>query len=570
MSFDYDVAIVGSGVAGALCAWKLSQRAGVDPRRIVILEAGHNGIDSTQRDEFHRVFLDDRAQRFWGGPYSKLGSKAFVPWPERPDRPAEEKYYEQNPVGAKKEVFKGYYVRAAGGSTWAWRGNTPRMIAPDFELKSRHGVGDDWPIGYGALEPWYQQAEQALGVSGDTASWNGLHGSPRSAPFPMKEIVLSSGDRKMKAALDGQVVDQVPVTVLATPQARNSKFYDGRPACEGNSNCIPLCPIGAKYDATVHLRKAVAAGVELRTGCVVTALEPGDTADTVTRVRYRNWRSADRSLDRVVTAKVVVLAANAIETPKILLLSPKLKYAADPNTPTGRYLMDHVQQEVTALFPEHLYPFRGPQSLAGIEAFREGPFRSTSAAFRMTVGNDGWGRKENPALTLDRLLDPPAGAPLFGKALAAKIEDRITRMVRISYSCEVLPDPANRVELSAQVDPLGIRRPKLTFQIGDYTWQGLEHGHSVATTLFNGIGGIEELSPTEVEPDYNTAAHLMGTCRMGSNPTTSVVNAIGRTHDYNNLYVVGSAVFTTGATANPTLTLAALALRTADQVGAQL
>lgn len=565
MTFDYDVAIIGSGVSGALCAWQLVESKKVAPGRIVILEAGHNGLDSRQRDEFHRGFLDDRSRRGWSGPYAGLASKGFAPWPEQPDKPALEKYYDQNPVGPKNEVFRGYYIRVAGGSTWAWRGNTPRLVAGDFVLKDKYGVGDNWPIRYEQLEPDYHRAEQALGVSGDHDEWNGLHGSPRSEPFPMPHIALSHGDKLMKAALDGQNVDGVPILVRSTPQARNSERYDARPACEGNSNCIPLCPIGAKYDATVHLNKVIKAGVELRTGCVVTALEPGDGADTVNVIRYRDWRSSDRTVDRKLTAKVIVLAAHAVETPKILLLSSKLAYANDAETPVGRYLMDHVQQEATGLFPKHLYPFRGPQSLCGIEDFRDGSFRKDHAPFRMTVGNDGWGRREAPPQTLDGLIDPPGAKPLFGKELRRAIEDRITRMVRISYSCEVLPSRDNRVQLSPLVDPLGIPRPRLTFQVGDYTWKGLERGRAVATGLLARIG-CTDIAPDKLEESYNTAAHIMGTCRMGDDKKTSVVNAHGRSHLYKNLYVVGSSVFTTAGTANPTLTIAALTIRTARAI----
>lgn len=569
-AFDYDVIIVGSGVAGALCAWRLFNSPGVDPRRILILEAGHNRLDSSQRDEFHRLFLDDRSRRFWAGPYTKVAVRDFAPAPEKPDRPAEETYYDQNPAGPKSEVFKGYYLRMAGGSTWAWRGNTPRFVANDFRMRSLYGVGEDWPISYGDLEDHYLAAEKELGVSGDLREWAEIAGTKRTKPFPMPAIALSYGDQIMKRALDGTDLDGVKIRVRATPQARNSEDYDGRPACKGNSICIPLCPIGAKYDATVHLNKVIRAGVELRTGCVVTALGTAGDASQVHVVKYKNWRSADRTLERKVSAKVVVLAANAIETPKILLLSKGLRYASE-ETAAGRYLMDHVQQEVTAIHPEALYPFRGPQSLAGIEDFRDGQFRAKHAAFRMTVGNDGWGRKENPANSLDSLIDPSAGPPLFGRALREGIEKRISHMVRISYSCEVLPDPNNRVTLSDRVDGYGIRRPRLTFSLGDYTWEGLRRAYEVATRLFTRIPGITELAPAAFDDrEFNTAAHIMGTCRMGTDQNSSVVNAYGRTHDYTNLYIVGSSVFTTGATGNPTLTLSTLTLRTADDIVGQL
>src|SRR5262249_44427846 len=160
------------------------------------------------------------------------------------------------------------------------------------------------------------------------------------------------------AKIDGKTVRGTKVHVVTTPQARNSEFFDGRPACEGHSNCIPLCPIQAKYDATIHLRRALEnPKVELRTGVVVTRLEKGRNGRVQT-VHYIDWKSADAPAAKSVRGQTVVLAAHAIETPKILLMSNNLGNSSDQ---VGRNLMDHIQFELIASFPESLYPFRGPQ-----------------------------------------------------------------------------------------------------------------------------------------------------------------------------------------------------------------
>jgi choline dehydrogenase-like flavoprotein len=202
------------------------------------------------------------------------------------------------------------------------------------------------------------------------------------------------------------------------------------------------------------------------------------------------------------------------------------------------------------------------------EVFRDGPFRKEAAAFRMTVGNDGWGRRELPGKTLDDLLTPEKLT--FGKDLRDSVEKRITRMFRISYSCEMLPRAENRIFLSADKDAYGIPRPKFDFKLSDYEWKGLEKGFRAARQMMESIKvgnqQVEEIRPEHFEKKFNTAAHPMGTCRMGTDKAKSVVNADGLTHAHENLYIVGSSVFTTGATANPTLTLAALALRKADAV----
>jgi choline dehydrogenase-like flavoprotein len=362
----------------------------------------------------------------------------------------------------------------------------------------------------------------------------------------------------------------VKIRVRNTPQARATETYiprdgydkpydgfDARHVCEGNSNCIPLCPNGAKYDAGVHLRAASQNNGEFNmlTGSVVTQILK-DAQGRVTTVEYKNWRAKDKDNVEKANANVIILAANAIESAKILLLSD----LANSSDQVGRNLMDHLQDEVTALFPVELFPFRGPQSTCSIEDFRDGLFRNDHSAIRMTIGNDGHARARSPIDVLDEQLDNK----IFGDELRKKIAGDIPRMLRIGFSTEMLPDPNNRITLSDKKDEYGLQRPRITFSAAPYTYDGLKKGHEIAIELLDGIPNIDKTTIKEREwiRKWNTAAHIMGTCRMGNDPGTSVVNANGRTHDHENLYIVGSSVFTTSGTANPTLTAAALALKT--------
>ena len=227
--------------------------------------------------------------------------------------------------------------------------------------------------------------------------------------------------------------------------------------------------------------------------------------------------------------------------------------------------MDHLQEEVTAYFPVSVYPFRGPQSTCSIEDFRDGPFRKNRSAIRMTIGNDGHGRARSPTDVMDGYLDKAT----FGNNLREALEKDITRMFRISFSTELLPNPKNRVTLSDKLDGYGLPRPNIHFEVDPYTYDALKKGHEIAITLLDSIPGIDKERIKEREwqrGKWNTAAHIMGTCRMGNDPKTSVVNTEGQTHDCPNLYIVGGSVLTTSGTANPTLTTAALALKTADVV----
>jgi glucose dehydrogenase len=564
----YDVVIVGSGVAGALTAWKLAELGNY---RILILEAGDNGITNGQRVQFHHMMdtQGNRSDPF--APYMDLESRRFAPQAENSQRELDKQradpdnYYDY--ADDSLDAFKASYNRLVGGSTWAWRGNTPRYLPSDFRMQSRYSVGRDWPIDYNEIEPWYAQAEHELGVSGEHDEADGLFGGWRSQPFPMRGIPMTYSDRMVKQTIEGKTVRGTTVRVVTTPQARNSRAFDDRPACEGHSSCIPLCPIGAKYDATVHLKRALAhPHVKLRKGAVVTRL--GKAGDgKVSAVYFKDWKSGDPTKEHQVTGKIVVLAAHAVETPKILLASNGL---ANASGQVGKNLMDHIQFEQIAMFPQPLYPFRGPQSVAAIEAFRDGDFRSQRSGFRMTIGNDGWGRAGSPATVIDGLLK----GGHYGSTLPGLIADAIPKMLRLSFSTEMLPMAGNRIELSDKVDAIGIRRPKFRFEIGAYVEEALREGVETAKELFGLMGAI--IQPKALDNavtgrmNWNTAAHIMGTTIMGDNPADSVVNRWGRAHDTPNLWIMGSSVFASSATANPTLTIAALTLRSAQAIHREL
>lgn len=565
MKHEYDVIVIGSGVAGALAAWKLAQ---LGEYKILILEAGDNGISAGQRLQFHHMMDTQGSRGDMYAPYKDLESRKYAPAAENsqrdlaPQKSDPNNYYDYTEASA--DPFKASYNRMVGGSTWSWRGNTPRFIPSDFCLNKTFGVGRDWPLDYNELEPWYCQAEAELGISGNHDEWDGLHGGYRSQAFPMSGIPLSYSDQQVKVRIHGKTARGTTVHVVTTPQARNTSAYDNRPACEGHSNCIPLCPIQAKYDATVHLRRALQHPcVELRTRAVVTRFEKGKDG-RVSKVHYIDWTTDDKPKERTVHGERIILAAHAIETPKILLNSNGL---ANSSGQVGCNLMDHVQFELTATFPDPLYPFRGPQSIASIEDFRDGSFRNVRSGFRMTIGNDGWGRSGSPATVIEGLLKEHK----YGSTLPGAIAELIPKMLRLSFSTEMLANPANRIDLSDKKDALGIRRPRFTFDVGDYSKAGLAEAFETARELFGLMGAA--INPKSLADNqqtnpqkWNTAAHIMGTTIMGDDPKDSVVDRWGRAHDVPNLWIVGSSVFATSATANPTVTLAALSLRTAQAI----
>jgi glucose dehydrogenase len=542
---SFDVVIIGAGVAGALIADALAARQ----VKVLLLEAGETGGD--------RGALTARwaaaTVKGLGTPYI-ASEPSRIPGPEQPATEADRKnardvYYDQQ----TPEKYLSTYERRVGGTTWHWLGHTPRLLPNDFRLHTTYGVGVDWPLSYAGLEPWYCRAETELGVAGDDAEWQNVHGAFRSQPFPMSKIWPSWSDEMFSRALGEVPVSGRRLAVLSTPSARNSQAYDGRPPCAGNASCVPICPIGAKYDGSVHVNKSVAKGARLWEKSVALRLEK-DADGGVRTVHFKRW---DQSED-TVRGRMLIVAANAIETAKLLLLSG----VANSSDQVGRNLMDHLQKAVLGTAREPVYPFRGPPSTSGIETFRDGDFRKVHGAFRMSLGNDGWSRTGSPQTDVARLIET---AGLFGRELRERLFHDVSRQVRMSCSVEVLPNPSNRVTVSPLKDSFGVPRPQLHFATDDYTRGAFGPALDVIEDVLRAYGAT--VTSLDRNPqNYSGAGHIMGTCRMGFDAKTAVVDADCRSFDHPNLYVVGAATFPTCGTANPTLTAAALALRAADHV----
>jgi choline dehydrogenase-like flavoprotein len=377
--------------------------------------------------------------------------------------------------------------------------------------------------------------------------------APRSRPYPLPGIPLSYLDQRVAAA-----VSKLGYAVQPTPQARNSQRYQNRPPCCGSSSCIPICPVQAKYDAMVHVTQAERAGAELIDQAIVSAVEIG--ADG--RVSGLRFKRPDGSEARA-TAKVYVIAAHGIETPKLLLQSrtaERPQGVANSSDQVGRNLMDHPTRLSWALGAEPLWPYRGPLSTAGIESPRSGEWRGDYGAFRVQFQNRGW---DWPMATPSHTVRTLADRGLRGADLARALADHSARELTLVTMVEQLPSAENRIVPDGDHrDALGLPRPRITFRIGDYSRRALDRGQHIHQEIFGAM------SATEIQHGSTifSAGHIMGTYRMGSNPKTSVVSAEQRAHDHHNLFLLGSGVFPTGAASNPTLTIAALALRAVDAI----
>jgi choline dehydrogenase-like flavoprotein len=658
----YDVVIVGAGIAGTLVAKALGQQG----KRVLILEAGPQ-TPPTNRERYLEYFYLASAKTpeapypplTGADPASQATPRATVAdtfpsnivpdWPEKVKQPDGYIYDPRQSYLLQKgpHPFASTYERVAGGTTWHWLGTSLRFLENDFKMKTVYGVERDWPFGVDELLPWYNEAEHQIGVAADAAVQEeelgpiGLRYAPPDYRYPMQGIPKSLVDDAVAAAVDGTSgfvgFEGMETVVTPTPQGRNSQPQGSRRTCAGNTNCIPICPIQAKYDATVTLSEAMNTGrVDLISQAVATRVVVGENG-RVTGIEYQRWEQDGdgpiRTTKATATGTVFVLAAHAIETPKLLLMSRRGDQAgladgvANGSCMVGRNLMDHPLYLSWSLLEAKAYGYRGPLSTSGIESLRDGPFRSQRAAWRVEIGNEGWNFSAgDPWTTVGDFVTGgnasqlnPSERVLFGDALVATLNDVFPRQWRMGFLVEQTADPANRVTLSESLtDGLGLPRPEIHYDLSDYTKLGFVYAEIFARQVYQRMGvrnytenprrvtgpdgpvqnptwfGLqpewrlifEALPPELKDPrvtnlpasaggvpegfQYFGSGHVVGTTVMGGAASDSVLDPDQRSWDHPNLFMLGSGNFPTVTTANPTLTLAALALKAVGPILAAL
>jgi choline dehydrogenase-like flavoprotein len=520
---DADVCVIGAGPAGALVADRLAAAG----REVVILDAGPR---FDERDRIERM------------------ERAIRPAYDRPD--VWDVGGERDAHSASGEWFyplNHARVKGIGGSTLHWQGMVMRLHEDDFDSASERGAGVDWPIDYEDLRPYYAEAEREMGVSGAD---DNPYGPPREEPFPNPPFPPSHSDSVFAEACETLGIDMHSV-----PNARNSEPYDGRGACVGYGTCQPVCPSGAKYDAGVHVRAAEQKGATVIDRATVAELDHGPD-----RIEAARYATPDGEYHRQ-EADAFVLAAGGVETPRLLLLSESEHYPdglANSSGLVGKYFMDHLFAGMGGRIDEETR-----QNHVGFLTSESHQFYDEADAdvgpFKLEFFNYAGPSPVDQALRGDE----------WGDDLLDSLRDSYGTHVAVGALVEQLPREDSYVGLDPEeTDHLGNPVPDVHWNVGDRALRTIERANEIQRSILEELDADIEWTagPDSTGPAY----HHTGTTRMGTDPAESVVTPDLRTHDLENCWIASSSAFPTGGAANPTLTIAALALRAAERVDAAL
>ena len=506
------VVIVGSGAGGGTMAYELT-KAGIP---CVVLEAGPYLKPEDYVNDEWEAFL----QMAWLDARTTSGS-----WRVAKDFPG----------------VPAWLVKAVGGTTTHWAGATPRFFDYEFKALSTYGEIEgatllDWPISLDELAPYYDKAERKMGSTH-------RHGRP---PLP--------ANNNYKVFANG--AERVGYKLYATgPYATNAEPYDGRPGSIQDGFNFQGDKNGSKWNIAVReIPRALDTGLlDLRPQSHVVRI----THDKSGRADAVLYVDADGNMHRQA-AKVVCVAGNSIETPRLLLLSDSSMFPnglANGSDQVGRNYMRHTTGSVYARFDKPVHMFRG-ETMAGIIADEapHDPSRGFVGGYYMETLSLG------PAF-LSSFIEPGAWGPQF-----AEMIDAYANTAGMWIVGEDMPQATNRVTLSdSTTDQWGLPAPNVHFDdhANDVAMRTYAYEH--AEKLYEAVGAVGH----HRTPPYPTT-HNLGTCRMSANAEDGVVDRWGRAHDVPNLFVSDGSVMTTGGAANPTLTIVALATRQAEYLAGEL
>jgi len=502
------VVVIGSGASGAVVANSLAQR-GID---VVCFEAGRRLLPQDIVNDESKMFgrftwLDER-----------IGS------------------------GNALANFPVWNCKTVGGTTMHWTATSLRMQPHELQARSTYGEIEntnlvDWPFDYAELEPWYENAESRMGVTG-------THGIAR-LPGNNNYKVLEAGARKLGYS-------QINTNNLAI----NSKQREGRPACLQLGFCTSGCVIGAKWSTLyTEIPQAEATGhFELRTESMVV----GVRHNTKGKIVAVDYLGADGQI-RSQSLRVLIVGGNVVETTRLLLNSPSRMFPeglANSSGMLGKNYMRHVLAGVVGLMPGQVNLHRGTHQ-AGLVMDERGhdPQRGFAGGILfLTV--------PFAPDTLARLLLPGA----WGDRITSVLE-RYDHLAAMLVHGEDMAQESNMISLHpSRKDRYGLPVPIIHYEDHPNSKRILSYALDRGRKIYESLGAEQTFAMVDVFP----ATHNMGTARMGTDASISVCNPRGQAHDIENLFICDGSVFPSVGCENPTLTIVALALRQAEYVAGQM
>ena len=498
-----DALIIGTGAGGAPLMARLAS-AGLT---VVALEAGK------QWNPAKDFATDERSQSklFWKG--------------ERLSAGADPLGFGSNNSGI-----------GVGGSTLHFTAYTPRPHADDMQLHSEFGVGHDWPLSFAELEPYLDEVEQFLGVSGPTGyPW----GKPRQTAYRNPPLPLNGAAQLMERACRSMGIRTSPAANASLSAPFFQPGVGWRPACNNRGFCQAGCNTGAKASMDVtYIPFAVEQGAGVRPESFVTRIETGSRGE-VTAVVY-----AHRGVEKRQRCKNLFLCGGAIETPRLLLING----LANSSGQVGRNFMAHTGLQVWGQFEEDIRPYKGiPGALISEDTHRPKDADFAGGYLLQSIG-------VMPVTYASQLA---RGRGLWGDSLRNHMS-RYNHTSGINILGECLPHEHNYLKLSDELDETGLPKPRIHFTWGENERKLNDHAERLMRKIW-AVAGARDIWA------FPRGAHTIGTCRMGSSARDSVVDRDGRSFDIPNLFISDNSTFPSALSVNPALTIMALALRTADR-----
>lgn len=538
---DVDILIIGAGAGGGASAWALS-KAG---HHVVVLDAGaeYNPEKDYQlhRDNWEdRLFPDKEKSKhnYSFGEMQALDAKheSLRSW----------HYINGYMVPGNKRLGWRYrHVKGIGGSTLHFAAEAHRMHPESMTMFSRFNVAADWPVTYKELEPYYQQVEKLIGVSGPQDP--GVRWRSDTYPLPAHKTspasaVIEQACKKLKLGWEKN-----PVSILP-------EQYDNRPACNYCNNCARGCPRKDKGSVDVtfiaHARRT--GKCEIRSQCRVLKLLTSKS-NKIEQVEYITKAGEKKR----IKPKTLILAAGAVETPRLLLSST----IANQSGLVGKNFMETVSWTTSALYPEQINSYQGihsdgicwdynaPDSIPGVIGGTRFSLSVAAADFLGPVAYarrvaSGWGRSHHQAM-----LDT------FGKVLS------------VGAIGESLPNEKSYIDLDpAKKDQYGLPVARINSYVDEMTIKRLNFMAGRCRDILK-TAGVKQIIEEYGSYDVFNAGHVFGTCRMGNSEKTSVVNRYGQHHQLKNLFIADASIFpSSGGGESPSLTIEALAIRTGEYI----